>query len=229
MSSHRRRRCEVPGGHLCPVLTSFPGKLKKLRHRWKRKSGGASRRKKGEPRGGSARRKPREQGSQTAHRTDKGAEAMTPTGAQSPGAGPPTTEQRAEPGGRAAKRTRGGGSSQAGQRSRGPNDTLRPPGAARPRAQGARSGEKGRRPRGPTARRRHSASARATRPPWAGRPSAAARGRKLGRGIDAARAQRRLAPMRQRSTGTAVSCQQLPGGFPVGRSHSGCGRAPAAC
>ena len=102
MSSHRRRRCEVPGGHLCPVLTSFPGKLKKLRHRWKRKSGGASRRKKGEPRGGSARRKPREQGSQTAHRTDKGAEAMTPNGSPKPRGR--ATDNRAE------GRTRGKGS-----------------------------------------------------------------------------------------------------------------------
>ena len=148
MSSHRRRRCEVPGGHLCPVLTSFPGKLKKLRHRWKRKSGGASRRKKGEPRGGSARRKPREQGSQTAHRTDKGAEAMTPNGSPKPRGR--ATDNRAE------GRTRGKGSeaNPRGRKQPGRTTEQRPerpapaPGAARPRAQGARSGEKGRPRRG---------------------------------------------------------------------------------
>ena len=49
----------------------------------------------------------------------------------------------------------------------------------------ARSAQKGRAHKGAT-RRRYSASAWATRPPWAGRPSAAARRRKLGGGIDAA-------------------------------------------
>lgn len=87
MSSHRRRRCEVPGGHLCPVLPHSLGVSEKLRH-----PGGdqrrRSRRKKGEPKGGAARTENR--GSRAARRLTeptKGAEAMTPNGSpRAPGA-----------------------------------------------------------------------------------------------------------------------------------------------
>ena len=69
----------------------------------------------------------------------------------------------------------------------------------RPRAERYAPVAGSRRPKGPrapqwakrtapegTARRRYSASARAIRPPWTERPSAAARRRKLGAGTDAA-------------------------------------------
>lgn len=137
-------------------------------------------------RGGGAHRKTREKGSQTAHRTDKGAEATTPTGAQGPAAGPPTTDQSGEPGGRAAKRTRGGGRTAARGQSRAANSPHRPPGAAAPRAQGARSAQKGRDGRrpGPT-RRRYNESPMATRTIRFVSPRADPRSRKLGDGITA--------------------------------------------
>lgn len=63
----------------------------------------------------------------------------------------------------------------------------------------------------PTARRRYSASPMATRPPGRGAKGFAARPRMLGAGADALRAQRRFAPMRQRSrTGTKVPDEHPP-------------------
>jgi hypothetical protein len=87
------RRNSGATSHLCPVLPHSLGVSEKLRH-----PGRDQRRRKppqkGRSEGGSAHRKPREQGSQTAHRTDKGVEAMTPYG--SPGPRGRTTDHRAE-------------------------------------------------------------------------------------------------------------------------------------
>lgn len=133
--------------------------------------------------------KRREQRATKEEQGTEGGQPPAPPGAKSRAGGPPTTEPRTAGGrGTAPQRQQTGRRAQARPGAGRPNDTHRPPRAARPRRPpGRRSGEKGRGPEArPPARRRYSASALATRPPWTGRQSAAGRRRMLGAGISAA-------------------------------------------
>lgn len=145
---------------------------------------------------------------------------MTPYG--SPGPRGRTTDHRAE--GRTRGRARAKGPKPRGM-GRPRNEhraeartTRSAPGSRRAEEPplAARSAQKGRRPKGPTARRRYHESPMATRTIRFVVPRADPRPRKLGAGIDAARGQRRFAPMPQR-TGTEVdSFRLLPVGSIVG-------------
>lgn len=212
--------------HPCPVLPSFPGKRKKLRHLCRRISGGAA----AARRAGGRRKKPREQGAQTAQGGNEGAVTDGPPRAQTPRAGPPTTEPRrhGNEGTNRNEGTRGTGrpADEAGTQgptrgrsaSRGPTaptDTLRPGGLKRGRPQGGRP-----RPR-PTRPGHHSGlgehepkPAHRKQPPgevWAARrvpaePGTESEGgRGTGRDTERAllhhRAQMRFAHLRQRSQG----------------------------
>lgn len=181
-----------------------------------------SRRKKGD-RGGGAHRKNEGAGQpdgpqnrQRGRSDDPLREPRAPRPGYRPQSRGPTQGERRGP----RAQSQGGGAAKERPQSRGPNNPLRPPGAAAPRAQRARSAQKGRDGRrpGPT-RRRYNESPMATRTIRFVVPRADPRGRKLGRGNDAARGQRPFGPMPQRTEHAAVSFRSAPVGSIVGRSH----------
>lgn len=169
-----------------------------------RKSGGGSRRcarqgAKSGRQGGRGQNR-RNEGKEPGHRKPGRKATPGPPGARSRGPGAPMPEQRTG-GGREPKAGPDRGPQgrseerQATKRRRGPPEGAATPPPCRTSSEpGPRERPRQGPPRGPqcakrtaatrpTARPRHSASARATRPPWAGRPSAADRRRKLGGGI----------------------------------------------